>query len=82
MCSLVSVYGPSVTSTVPSGCFRTVFALPAEEIPQARAEDAKAAHETLVELVAEGNDELMQEFFDQGTLPVADLKPKSTLARP
>jgi elongation factor G len=46
----------------------------AEEIPQALAEDAKAAHETLVELVAEGNDELMQEFFDQGTLPVADLK--------
>jgi hypothetical protein len=33
--SLVSVYGPSVTSTVPSGCFRTVFALPAGEIPQA-----------------------------------------------
>ena len=35
MCSLVSVYGPSVTSTVPSGCFRTVFALLAGEIPQA-----------------------------------------------
>ena len=27
MCSLVSVYGPSVTSTLPSGCFRSVFAL-------------------------------------------------------
>src|SRR5260370_34186372 len=25
ICSLVSMYGPSVTSTVPSGCFRTVF---------------------------------------------------------
>src|SRR6266550_1253334 len=35
ICSLVSVYGPSVTSTVPSGCFRTVFALLAGEIPQA-----------------------------------------------
>jgi hypothetical protein len=35
MCSLVSVYGPSVTSTVPSDCFRTVFALLAAEIPQA-----------------------------------------------
>jgi elongation factor G len=45
-----------------------------EEIPQALADDAKAAHETLVELVAEGNDELMQEFFDEGTLPVHDLK--------
>jgi len=35
MCSLVSVYGPSVTSTLPSGCFRTVFALAAGEMPQA-----------------------------------------------
>ena len=35
MCSLVSRYGPSVTSTVPSDCFRTVFALEAGEIPQA-----------------------------------------------
>src|SRR5262249_33943765 len=35
MCSLVSVYGPSVTSTVPSGCLRTVFAVPAGEMPQA-----------------------------------------------
>jgi elongation factor G len=44
-----------------------------EEIPQALADDAKLAHEALVELVAEGNDELMQEFFDEGTLPVVDL---------
>ena len=35
MCSLVSVYGPSVTTTFPSGCFRSVFALAAGEIPQA-----------------------------------------------
>src|SRR6266436_4877069 len=35
MCSLVSVYGPSVTSTLPSGCFRSVFALAAAETPQA-----------------------------------------------
>src|ERR1700681_811238 len=45
-----------------------------EEIPADMAEEAKAAHEALVELVAEGDDELMQEFFDQGTLPVQDLK--------
>ena len=45
-----------------------------EEIPAALAEDAKAAHEKLVEMVAEGEDELMQEFFDKGTLPVEDLK--------
>jgi elongation factor G len=44
-----------------------------EEIPAEMAEEAKAAHEALVELVAEGDDALMQEFFDEGTLPVADL---------
>ena len=45
-----------------------------EEIPAELAEEAKAAHETLVEMVAEGDDALMQEFFDEGTLPVDDLK--------
>jgi len=45
-----------------------------EEIPAELAEQAKAAHEKLVEMVAEGDDELMQEFFDKGTLPVEDLK--------
>ena len=38
-------------------------------IPAEVAEAAKAGHEALVEIIAEGNDELMQEFFDQGTLP-------------
>jgi len=45
-----------------------------EEIPTDLAEEAKAAHEALVEMVAEGDDALMQEFFDEGTLPVEDLK--------
>ncbi len=45
-----------------------------QEIPAALADEAKAAHEKLVEMVAEGDDELMQEFFDKGTLPVEDLK--------
>src|SRR5579872_4708044 len=45
-----------------------------EEIPADMAEEAKAAHEALVELVAEGDDALMQEFFEQGTLPAEDLK--------
>src|SRR5271156_3214081 len=45
-----------------------------QEIPAALAEPAKAAHERLVEMVAEGDDALMQEFFDKGTLPVEDLK--------
>jgi elongation factor G len=45
-----------------------------DEIPGALADQAKEAHEALVELVAEGDDALMQEFFDEGTLPVEDLK--------
>ena len=45
-----------------------------EEIPAVLADPAKIAHEALVELVAEGDDALMQEFFDEGTLPVNDLK--------
>ena len=35
------------------------------KIPEAVAADAKVAHEALVELVAEGKDELMEEFFAQ-----------------
>ncbi len=44
-----------------------------EEIPADLAEAAKTAHETLVEMVAEGDDKLMEEFFEKGTLPVEDL---------
>ncbi len=40
------------------------------EIPAGMAEAAQKAHETLVEMVAEGNDALLEEFFDKGTLPV------------
>ena len=39
------------------------------EIPEHMQETAKAAHEVLVELVAEGKDELMEEFFAEGTIP-------------
>ncbi len=39
------------------------------DIPANLAETAQSAHEALVELVAEGNDALMEEFFDKGTLP-------------
>ena len=39
------------------------------EIPASLAADAKARHDALVELVAEGKDELMEEFFDKGTIP-------------
>jgi elongation factor G len=39
------------------------------EIPVRLREEATAAHQELVELVAEGKDELMEEFFREGTLP-------------
>jgi len=39
------------------------------EIPEALKAAAQSAHETLVELVAEGKDELMEEFFREGTIP-------------
>ena len=38
------------------------------EIPADRADAAQKAHEALIEMVAEGNDALMEQFFDKGTL--------------
>jgi elongation factor G len=40
------------------------------DIPANLADDAQKAHEALIEMVAEGNDSLMEEFFEKGTLPV------------
>ena len=40
------------------------------DIPGVYHDAAKEAHEVLVEMVAEGNDELLEEFFAEGTLPV------------
>ncbi len=40
----------------------------AGEIPAELAEASKAAHEQLVEMIAEGNDALMEEFFEKDTL--------------
>jgi elongation factor G len=45
------------------------------EIPANMKEAAQEAHEKLVELVAEGDDALMEEFFDKGTIPVEHLIP-------
>ncbi|HEX4309919.1 MAG TPA: elongation factor G [Acidobacteriaceae bacterium] len=39
------------------------------EIPASLREPAQRAHEALVELVAEGKDELMEEYFREGTIP-------------
>ena len=50
------------------------------DIPADLLESANKAHEVLVEMVAEGNDKLMEEFFDKGTIPVEDLVPGLRLA--
>src|SRR5271168_4454553 len=39
------------------------------EVPGDMQAATKAAHEALVELVAEGKDELMEEYFAEGTIP-------------
>jgi elongation factor G len=44
-------------------------------IPEALAARAKAEHEKLVETVAEGEDDLMEKFFAQGTLEAGDIVP-------
>src|SRR5580692_996621 len=44
-----------------------------EEIPAEMSAAAREAHEKLVEMVAEGDDKLMEEFFEKGTLPLEDL---------
>ena len=38
------------------------------EIPANMTAQAQEAHEKLVELVAEGDDKLMEEFFEKGTI--------------
>jgi elongation factor G len=52
------VYEPDGT-----GCGRL------SEIPVRLREEATEAHQALVELVAEGKDELMEEYFREGTIP-------------
>jgi elongation factor G len=44
-------------------------------IPDDLAERAKSEHEKLVEQVAEGEDDLMEKFFAQGTLEAQDILP-------
>ena len=45
------------------------------EIPANLKEQAQSAHERLVEMIAEGNDALMEEFFEKGTIPEEHLIP-------
>jgi elongation factor G len=43
------------------------------DIPANLADAAQEAHEALVEMVAEGNDALMEQFFDKGTLEIEQI---------
>ena len=45
------------------------------DIPADMQDVAAKGHEAIVEMVAEGNDNLMEEFFDKGTIPIEDLVP-------
>src|SRR5947207_1196615 len=45
------------------------------EIPANMKDAAQAAHEKLVEMIAEGDDSLMEKFFDKGTIPEEHLIP-------
>src|SRR3984957_11305234 len=45
------------------------------EIPANMRRRGQESHEQLVELVAEGDDKLMEEFFEKGTIPEEDLIP-------
>ena len=45
------------------------------EIPANMKAQVQEAHEQLVELIAEGDDKLMEEFFEKGTIPEQDLIP-------
>ena len=50
------------------------------EIPANLADAAQAAHEALIEMVAEGNDALMEEFFEKGTLSIEQILEGLSLA--
>ena len=43
------------------------------EIPADLKDEAQAARDALVEMIAEGNDALLEKFFEEGTLPENDI---------
>ncbi len=51
---------------------RNVVAL---QLPIGSEKGFREAHEKLVEMIAEGDDEMMEEFFREGTIPIHDLIP-------
>ncbi|HEX7529181.1 MAG TPA: elongation factor G [Thermoanaerobaculia bacterium] len=52
----------------------------ADVLPEEFAKDAASLHEALVEMVAEGDDKLMETFFAQGNLSEEQMKPALTKA--
>ena len=59
---LVSREGPALRATTRAASSRSA------DVPAAQQDAAKAWREKLVEMVAESNEELMEEFFEKGTL--------------
>jgi elongation factor G len=66
---VVDLVGMKAYSPEPGGSGRSRES----DIPAAVADAAKSGHEALVELVAEGDDALLEEFFEKGTIPVEHL---------
>jgi len=67
---LIDLIGMKAWSYDPDGNGKATLG----DIPAELADAAKKAHEALVEMVAEGDDALMEEFFEKGTLPEEDLR--------
>src|ERR1700687_3351681 len=70
-CGVIDLVSMKAHFYKPDGDGKTTI----EHIPDALIDEAQEAHEKLVEMVAEGDDELMEEFFREGTIPIADLIP-------
>jgi elongation factor G len=68
-CGVVDLVGMKayVFETDGSGKFKE------EPVPAAMADDAKAARDALIEMVAEADDSLMEKFFEAGTLTQEEL---------
>lgn len=45
------------------------------DIPSEMQSEADSAREALIEMIAEGNDALLEKFFEEGTIPEADIVP-------
>ena len=62
----LKAYTYDMAETAKAGRFR---------FPTISPRPPRAAHEAMVEIIAEGNDALMEEFFEKGTIPDEHLLP-------